>query len=79
MTVGMSLVFNAASRLEAIASVYAGPNDLKSVKSSSKISSKFPALGNRRLRGLPKSVSETRSHREQAFGSLPNDWLAFGW
>src|SRR6266849_7286944 len=30
-------------------------------------------LGNRRLRVLlPESVSETRSHREQAFGSLPN-------
>ena len=35
----MSLVFNVRFRLDGIASVYAGPNDLKSAEISSKISS----------------------------------------
>jgi hypothetical protein len=43
VSVGMSLVFNEASRLEEIASVYAVLVTLKSVKFSSKISSKLSA------------------------------------
>ena len=39
MSVGMSLVFNAAFRLDGIASVYAGPNDPQIGRISSTISS----------------------------------------
>jgi hypothetical protein len=39
VSVGMSLVFNAASRLEEIASAYAGSNARESLEISSKISS----------------------------------------
>jgi hypothetical protein len=39
VSVGMTLVFNAAFRLEGIAGVYAGPNDPQIGQISSKISS----------------------------------------